>query len=54
MKTVKVNGTKSISIDVDYVKKTRNGVSIVDANGNYITIPNSVIKKINDANGGSK
>ena len=49
MKTIKVTGTKSISIDVDCVIKIRDGVSIVDANGNRITIPADVIKKINDS-----
>ena len=49
METIKITGTKSISIDVDYVKKIRDGVSIVDADGNHITIPADVIKKINNA-----
>ena len=47
METIKITGTKSISIDVDYVKKIRDGVSIVDANRNRITIPDDVIKLIN-------
>ena len=49
METIEITGKNKISIDVSYVKKIRDGVSIVDNDGHIITIPKDVIKKINNA-----